>query len=162
MNSPIPFQAVGCYRIENNFLKSFLSLGVNEEEATDLLMFGSAETLANRITYLGYLKTTPSDPAAMAWLDRARLLIYVWALVMVHDRENESPLLYVSKITDYLNLENIMMLTQGARVHRRIKQAVQDYLLSLPGYDANAKVQNASTLEQHGYLQTQLYYAVNF
>ena len=89
------------------------------------------------------------------WKGRAVSMISGVMMALVWLRENDGLLLDVDVIRDHLLLENIQKLSKRRDIPVNILGAVNAYLRSLPGYQANAPKQSETVLDQHGYLQMQ-------
>lgn len=90
------------------------------------------------------------------WKGRAISLISAIMMSLTFLRDIKEILLDVDAIREHLILDNIIKLHKTRRdlpVH--IRNALRAYLVSIPGFVMDAKAQNETVLEQHGYLQMQ-------
>lgn len=96
------------------------------------------------------------------WEGRAISLMSALMMALVFLRDKGKLLLDVSAIRQYLVLDEIIKLAQNEDICKEaphIKEALDGYLFSIPGYNKeaakNGEPQEATALEQHGYLQMQ-------
>lgn len=91
------------------------------------------------------------------WKGRAISLVSSVMRALVWKRDYEYFLLDVEKLRDYLNLKKIHELTKTETLPEKIRNSLNAYLQSLPGYNESTGIdkQNETVMEQHGYLQMQ-------
>lgn len=90
------------------------------------------------------------------WKGRAISLISAIMMALVWMRDRKEILLDVDVIRNYMILDNIIDLSKRKDLPTHVKQAIEAYLVSLPGYQASAgKKQSETVFDQHGYLQMQ-------
>lgn len=91
------------------------------------------------------------------WKGRAISLVSSVMRALVWKRDYEYFLLDVEKLRDSLVLKEIYKLSQSPTLPQKIKNSLNAYLLSLPGYKDTTKIeeQTDTVMEQHGYLQMQ-------
>jgi len=115
------------------------------------LISGSAGGLTELI--VGLMDDSGGDGGM--WKGRAISLMSSVMRALVYLREHTGMLLDVDQLRKYLILENIQKLTKRSELPTTITAGLNAYLVSLPGYQADAKKQQDIVGEQHGYLQMQ-------
>ena len=127
---------------------------------------GSASYLTNMLVSL--MPESQGDNAM--WSERAISLIGAMMPVMTWKRDNQDMQLSVTVIRDYLSLNNVIKLARDEAVPKELRNGVNGYLATLPGFvqdayddEGNTKPPGPDTPQydtttanqQHGYLAMQ-------
>ncbi len=127
---------------------------------------GSASYLTNMLVSL--MPQAEGDNAM--WKERAVSLISSLMPALTWKRDNQDTPLSVSTIRNYLELNNVIKLSRDEALPNHMRESIQGYLNTLPGYvdgafDDNGKekpmgpdqpmVDTTTVRQQHGYLTMQ-------
>lgn len=128
--------------------------GAQENKLSNTLnpfISGSAAGLTELL--VGLMDDAGGDNAM--WKGRAISLISGIMLALVWLRDNKGLLLDVDQIRKYLLLDEIQVLSKRKDLPPHVIEAIEAYLVSLPGYNAKSPKQSETVNDQHGYLQMQ-------
>lgn len=119
-------------------------------------IFGSSSSLTEMLVGL-MADGGGGDPM---WKGRAMSLLSSQMKALVYLRDHKEKTLDISLIREYMTLEKIYELAEQTEYDGNggfIKEGLQGYLLSIPGYVKEKKPseQSSTTRDQHGYLQMQ-------
>lgn len=90
------------------------------------------------------------------WSDRAASLAGAVLMTLVYMRDQKEILLDVEVIRQYLTLDVLLALyKKRTDFPPHIRDALRGYFVSIPGYQDGKTKQEATVLEQHGFLQMQ-------
>lgn len=112
---------------------------------------GSAAGLTELL--VGLMDDAGGDGAM--WKGRAISLISGIMMALVWLRDNKGLLLDVDQIRKFLVLEEIQTLSKRKDMPPHIIEAIESYLVSLPGYNPKSPKQSETVNDQHGYLHMQ-------
>lgn len=112
---------------------------------------GSAAGLTELL--VGLMDDAGGDNAM--WKGRAISLISGIMMALVWLRDNKGLLLDVDQIRKFLILEEIQTLSKRKDMPPHIIEAIEAYLVSLPGYNPKSPKQSETVNDQHGYLHMQ-------
>lgn len=89
------------------------------------------------------------------WKGRAISMVGAVMRALVWKRDNQNLLLDVEVLRDNILFENIQKLALDSDLPSEVVSSLNGYLQSLPGYVVGEETQEATTLEQHGFLMMQ-------
>jgi len=103
------------------------------------------------------------------WAGRARTFITALVRVLTWMRDEGEIAMYVDEIRDYMELPKLVNLTAREDIPSDVKAALDNYVLNLPGMDANTlqslktgkPLQATTVYEQHGFITMQLTETMN-